>query len=76
MHGSAAGSSWRAASPAGPLVRLAWPAREQVMSLFLPAFMIALVGFVESVSVAQSLAIKRGQRIDPNAELRSHGMGR
>ena len=58
-----------------PSLQLALPAREQVMSLFLPAFMIALVGFVESVSVAQSLAIKRGQRIDPNAELRGLGAG-
>ena len=30
---------------------------------------------IESVSVAQSLAIKRGQRIDPNAELRGLGAG-
>lgn len=58
-----------------PSLQLSWPAREQVTSLFLPAFMIALVGFVESVSVAQSLAIKRGQRIDPNAELRGLGAG-
>ena len=56
-----------------PSLQLAWPTREQVLQLFLPAFMIALVGFVESVSVAQSLAIKRGQRIDPNAELRGLG---
>ena len=58
-----------------PSLQLALPSREQVMNLFLPAFMIALVGFVESVSVAQSLAIKRGQRIDPNAELRGLGAG-
>ena len=58
-----------------PSLQLSWPAREQLTSLFLPAFMIALVGFVESVSVAQSLAIKRGQRIDPNAELRGLGAG-
>ena len=56
-----------------PSLQMAWPAREQVMALFLPAFMIALVGFIESVSVAQSLAIKRGQRIDANAELRGLG---
>ena len=31
--------------------------------------LISLVGFVESVSVAQSLAIKRGQRIQPDREL-------
>ncbi len=58
-----------------PSLHLVLPASEAVMNLFLPAFMIALVGFVESVSVAQSLAIKRGQRIDPNAELRGLGAG-
>jgi SulP family sulfate permease len=37
--------------------------------LWLPALLISLVGFVESVSVAQSLALKRGQRISPDREL-------
>ena len=58
-----------------PTLKLAWPRREQALSLFLPAFMIAMVGFVESVSVAQALAIKRTQRIDPHAELRRLGAG-
>lgn len=33
------------------------------------AALIALIGFVESVSVAQTLAAKRRQRVDPNQEL-------
>jgi sulfate permease, SulP family len=33
------------------------------------AILISLVGFVESVSVAQTLAARRRQRIDPNQEL-------
>jgi SulP family sulfate permease len=33
------------------------------------AALIALIGFVESVSVAKTLAAKRRQRIDPNQEL-------
>ena len=37
--------------------------------LWLPALLISLVGFVESVSVAQSLALKREQRIKPDREL-------
>ena len=37
--------------------------------LLLPAFLISLIGFVESVSVAQTLAAKKRQRIDPNQEL-------
>lgn len=42
---------------------------EHISALWLPALLISLVGFVESVSVAQSLALKRGQRINPNREL-------
>ena len=38
-------------------------------TLALPAFLISIVGFVESVSVAHALAAKRRQRIDPNQEL-------
>jgi len=38
-------------------------------ALALPALLISLVGFVESVSVAQSLALKRGERLSPNKEL-------
>jgi len=34
-----------------------------------PALLISLIGFVESVSVAQTLAAKRRQRIVPNQEL-------
>lgn len=42
---------------------------EVVRVLLLPAFLISLVGFVESVSVAQTLASKRRQRIQPDQEL-------
>lgn len=38
-------------------------------ALAIPAALIAIIGFVESVSVAQTLAAKRRQRIDPNQEL-------
>jgi len=34
-----------------------------------PALMIAIVGYVETISVAQTLAAKRRQRIDPDQEL-------
>jgi SulP family sulfate permease len=37
--------------------------------LLVGAFLIGIVGFVESVSVGQTLAAKRRQRIDPNQEL-------
>lgn len=38
-------------------------------TLLVPALLISLVGFVESVSVAQTLAAKRRQRIAPDQEL-------
>ncbi|MEX0645507.1 MAG: SulP family inorganic anion transporter, partial [Parvularculaceae bacterium] len=38
-------------------------------SLAIPAALISIIGFVESVSVAQTLAAKRRQRIDPDQEL-------
>lgn len=41
--------------------------------LLVPAVLISLVGFVESVSVAQTLAAKRRQRIVPNQELTALG---
>jgi len=37
--------------------------------LALPALLISIVGFAESVSVGQTLAAKRRQRIEPNQEL-------
>ncbi|EAR62969.1 SulP family inorganic anion transporter [Neptuniibacter caesariensis] len=37
--------------------------------LFTPALLIALIGFLESVSVGTALASKRQERIDPNKEL-------
>jgi SulP family sulfate permease len=42
---------------------------ELAQLLLLSAGLIALIGFVESVSVAQTLAAKKRQRIDPNREL-------
>ncbi len=41
--------------------------------LVVPAFLISLIGFVESVSVAQTLAAKRRQRIMPDQELTALG---
>ncbi|WP_374338544.1 SulP family inorganic anion transporter [Methyloversatilis sp.] len=40
-----------------------------LLPFLLPAFLISLIGFVESVSVAQNFAAKRRLRIDPNQEL-------
>ncbi len=42
---------------------------ELLTALFVPALLISVIGFVESISVAQTLAAKKRQRIDPNQEL-------
>src|SRR5690606_30924594 len=42
---------------------------ELIRMLAVPALLISLIGFVESVSVAQTLAAKRRQRISPDQEL-------
>jgi sulfate permease, SulP family len=40
-----------------------------VRQLALPALLISVIGFVESISVAQTLAARKRQRIDPDQEL-------
>ncbi|TFZ05094.1 SulP family inorganic anion transporter [Ramlibacter rhizophilus] len=58
------------AVPAGlpPLTTPLWdPALWQ--SLAVPALLISVVGFVESVSVGQTLAARRRERIEPDREL-------
>ena len=52
--------------PALALPPLDWALWQQ---LFGSAMLISVIGFVESVSVAQTLAAKRRQRIDPDQEL-------
>ncbi|WP_417814496.1 SulP family inorganic anion transporter [Thalassospira alkalitolerans] len=37
--------------------------------LLIPAILISVIGFVESISVAQTLAAKRRQRVNPDQEL-------
>ncbi|MEI7782806.1 MAG: sulfate permease [Betaproteobacteria bacterium] len=50
---------------------LSWPLWDLALwkELAVPALLISVVGFVESVSVGQTLAAKRRQRIDPDREL-------
>ncbi|MEZ5652474.1 MAG: sulfate permease [Burkholderiaceae bacterium] len=40
-----------------------------VRQLAVPALLISIIGFVESISVAQTLAAKKRQRVDPDQEL-------
>jgi sulfate permease, SulP family len=51
-------------SPTLPVIDL-----DLLRTLAVPALLISLIGFVESVSVAQTLAAKRRQRIVPDQEL-------
>lgn len=62
------------ALPAG-LPALVWPTLDLPLlrTLALPALMISLVIFVESIAIAQSFALRQRTRIDSNAELRGLG---
>ncbi|MBT8412814.1 MAG: sulfate permease [Boseongicola sp.] len=42
---------------------------ELVSMLFVPALLISIIGFVESISVARTLAAMRRQSVDPDQEL-------
>jgi SulP family sulfate permease len=56
--------------PAGlPALGVTLPGLTELGQLWLPALLISLVGFVGSVSVAQSFAMQRQQRITPDREL-------
>jgi len=59
-----------------PSLALPWPGLDTLADLWLPALLISLVGFVESVSVARALALRRGvaaERIVPDRELLALG---
>jgi len=56
--------------PSGlPALSFPWGDAPLWRALLIPAMLISLVGFVESVSMGQMLAAKRRQRISPNQEL-------
>lgn len=46
---------------------------EVVRALLLPALLIAMMTFVEQISIAQGMAAKRRERIDTDAEMRAMG---
>jgi sulfate permease, SulP family len=54
----------------GPVLGVSWSTAQ---ALLVPALLIAVMTFVEQVSIAQSLAAKRRERIDTNAEMRAMG---
>jgi SulP family sulfate permease len=62
------------AIPAGlPIPDFAALAHVPWHELVVPALLIGLIGFIGSLSMAQSLAIRRRERIDADAELRGVG---
>ncbi|MYL24107.1 SulP family inorganic anion transporter [Vreelandella massiliensis] len=66
----AAGVATVGVIPAGlPPLSLPFSDASLWRALLIPALLISLVGFVESVSMGQMLAAKRRQRISPNQEL-------
>ncbi|WP_237061712.1 SulP family inorganic anion transporter [Microbulbifer zhoushanensis] len=52
-----------------PELSLPWPSLALVEALLVPAIMISIIGYVESVSVGKTLAAKRREKIDVNQEL-------
>ena len=46
---------------------------EAIKALFLPALFIAIIGYVESISVGKTLGAKRNEKVDPNQELLALG---
>ncbi|MGP9632805.1 SulP family inorganic anion transporter [Halomonas sp. AOP43-A1-21] len=67
---AASGVAVVGAIPSGlPALSFPWADASLWRALLIPALLISLVGFVESVSMGQMLAAKRRQRISPNQEL-------
>jgi sulfate permease, SulP family len=58
-----------------PAIRLPAFSIEKIITLLPYAFIIALLGFTESISIAKAMAAKTGQRIEPNRELVGQGVG-
>lgn len=65
-HGVAVVGSVAAGLPA---LNIFLPGFDALRSLIVPAFLMMLIGMVQSITMAQALAIKRRERIDANAEL-------
>lgn len=61
--------------PAGlPAFQFVLPSWDLVQALALPALMISIIGYVESISVGKTLAAKRREKVNSNQELIGLGM--
>lgn len=71
----ASGVALTGSIPSGfPSFSVTLPSAELVHALFVPALMITLIGYVESISVGKTLASKRRERVEPDQELVGLGM--
>jgi sulfate permease, SulP family len=60
--------------PAGlPALGIAMPSLTLMQSLLVPALLISIIGYVESISVGRTLGSKRRQKVDANQELLALG---
>jgi SulP family sulfate permease len=57
-----------------PSFRMPDLSMDAILSLLSAAFVIALVAFMESISMAKAMAAKTRQRLDPNQELIGQGL--
>jgi SulP family sulfate permease len=57
-----------------PSMPLALPALADVGALLLPALVLAFIGTVQNITMAQALAMKRRERVDANQELVGLGL--
>jgi MFS superfamily sulfate permease-like transporter len=46
----------------------------KIIKIFPVAIIISLLGFMEAISIAKAMAVKTGQRLDPNQELIGQGL--
>lgn len=57
-----------------PALQLALPAWGDIGALLLPALVLAFIGTVQNITMAQALAMKRRERVDANQELVGLGL--
>jgi SulP family sulfate permease len=59
--------------PSATAIAMTGVGADTLRQLLLPAMLIAVLTFVEQVSIAQGMAARRRERIDTNAEMRAMG---
>lgn len=74
MHLTGGGEVVGAIPPGLPGLAMPKLSLDMLSALFSTALVITLVGFMEAVTVAKSMATKTRQRIDPNQELIGQGL--